>query len=309
MKKKIIIVILILLTVVSLIYILIPSALPVGAKLSVSTTSAGANRFLLNKNEWQKWWPGTITRDSLFSFNNNQFSITSQTFNGIGVNVVNPKAELNGALILIPIKSDSLLIEWKYVITSGNNPIQKIKAFFTAKALSKDLTQILLKIKTVLEDEMFVYGVKINHEKVVDTLLLSSKLAYQKYPDLKDVYTLIDQLQKKLSDQRIEPVNPPMLHIRKIDSAYYETQVAIPILKWPTTDASTQIKRMVLGNILTATVQGGPATIKHAFRQVQQYVYDHGMAQPAIPYESLITNRILETDTTKWMTKLYFPVF
>ena len=309
MKKKIIIGILILVAIASFISFLIPSALPVGAKLSVSTTAAGANRFLLNKNEWSKWWPGTIAGDSVFSYNNNQFTITSQTYNSIGINLINSKAELNGALILIPIESDSLLIEWKYVIASGNNPIQKIKAYFTAKALSKDLSQILQKIKTVLEDEMFVYGVKINHEKVVDTLLISSKLAYQKYPDIKDIYSLIDQLQKKLSEQQIEPINPPMLHIRKIDSAYYETQVAIPILKWPKTDATTQIKRMVLGNILTANVQGGPATIKYAFQQVQQYVYDHGMAQPAIPYESLITNRIAETDTTKWITKLYFPVF
>lgn len=309
MKKKITIVILILAAIVAFIYFLIPSTLPVGAKLSVSSTSAGANRFLLDKNQWKKWWPGMITGDSLFSYNNNQFTITSQTFNSIGVSVANPKAELNGALLIIPIETDSLLIEWKYVIATGNNPIQKIKAYYTAKALSKELNQILLKIKTVLEDEMFVYGVKINHEKVVDTLLLSSKLAYQKYPDLKDIYNLIDQLQSKLAKQKIEPVNPPMLHIRKIDSAYYETQVAIPILKWPQTDATTQIKRMVLGNILTANVQGGPATIKHAFQQVQQYVYDHGMAQPAIPYESLITNRIRETDTTKWMTKLYFPVF
>jgi hypothetical protein len=33
------------------------------------------------------------------------------------------------------------------------------------------------------------------------------------------------------------------------------------------------------------------------------------LSTPAIPYQSIITNRLTETDTTKWITKIYQPIF
>jgi hypothetical protein len=42
---------------------------------------------------------------------------------------------------------------------------------------------------------------------------------------------------------------------------------------------------------------------------MKNYVEDNKKTSPAIPYQSLITNRLTETDTTKWVTKLYYPVF
>lgn len=309
MKKKIFVGLLIIIGIVSFISVLIPSALPVGATVPVSSSSAASSRLLFDTKEWKKWWPGTISGDTLFTYNENHFTIQKLTLNNLEVQITNAKLDLKGALIIIPISNDSLVLDWKYIIPTGYNPIRKIRAYFEAKKLANDLSTILNKVKGLLEDNFFLYGVKIQKEKVVDTLLISSKLAYNKYPDMNDAYTLIGKLEKLLADQQIKGTNPPMLHIRKLDSAMYETQVAIPILQWPKTDANSQIKRMIMGNILTTVVNGGPSSVKKAYQNMQQYIYDHNMAQPAIPYESLITNRMQEKDTSKWVTKIYFPVY
>ena len=63
------------------------------------------------------------------------------------------------------------------------------------------------------------------------------------------------------------------------------------------------------GNILVAEVRGGVSTVKQAFRNLSNYVGDYGRQSPALPFESLVTDRLKETDTTKWVTKLYFPVY
>ncbi|MDB4999000.1 MAG: hypothetical protein JWR76_77, partial [Mucilaginibacter sp.] len=58
-----------------------------------------------------------------------------------------------------------------------------------------------------------------------------------------------------------------------------------------------------------ADVKGGKQTVANAFVQLKNYQKDHGLISPAMPFEILITNRLTEKDTAKWVTKLYWPIF
>jgi hypothetical protein len=62
------------------------------------------------------------------------------------------------------------------------------------------------------------------------------------------------------------------------------------------------------GNILVTDVNGGPSAIKYAFDRLEEYVSDTKRIPPAIPFESLITDRRKERDTSKWITRIYYPV-
>ena len=89
----------------------------------------------------------------------------------------------------------------------------------------------------------------------------------------------------------------------------YKIMVAIPINKIVPTTEKFLLKRMVPGKILVTEVKGGAYTADVALRQLTLYMEDNRLISPAIPFQSLITERIKEADTTKWMTKIYFPVF
>jgi hypothetical protein len=43
--------------------------------------------------------------------------------------------------------------------------------------------------------------------------------------------------------------------------------------------------------------------------QMKNYISDYQRTVMAIPFQSLVTDRRKEADTTKWLTKLYFPIF
>ncbi len=62
------------------------------------------------------------------------------------------------------------------------------------------------------------------------------------------------------------------------------------------------------GNILVTKVKGGTSIAAVAFEQIKKYADDYERHAPAIPFYSLITNRLKEPDTAKWVTKIYFPV-
>ena len=62
------------------------------------------------------------------------------------------------------------------------------------------------------------------------------------------------------------------------------------------------------GNILVTDVKGGPYNIAKAFEAVEKYTEDHNRMAPAIHFQSLVTDRRQERDTSKWITRIYWPV-
>ena len=42
--------------------------------------------------------------------------------------------------------------------------------------------------------------------------------------------------------------------------------------------------------------------------KANDYFLDSKRASPAIPYELMVTDRSAETDTAKWVTRLYYPI-
>jgi len=66
--------------------------------------------------------------------------------------------------------------------------------------------------------------------------------------------------------------------------------------------------RLVPGRYLITDVKGGPATVDRALGALKDYIRDHQRTVMAIPFQSLITNRMQEPDSSKWVTKIYYPV-
>ena len=100
------------------------------------------------------------------------------------------------------------------------------------------------------------------------------------------------------------------MNITKADSFRYQIMVAIPINKSLKSEGDIFIRRMLYnGNLLMTEVRGGRNTINNALVQLTNYVRDHQYTSPAIPYESPVTDRIAEPDTTRWVTRIYYPIF
>ena len=100
-----------------------------------------------------------------------------------------------------------------------------------------------------------------------------------------------------------------MLNVHREGAERYETMVAVPTESDVPTTEKFKIKKMVLGNILVSQVTGGEDRVKEGEKQLANYVEDYQKISPAIPFQSLVTERISEPDSTKWITRLYYPIF
>ena len=63
-----------------------------------------------------------------------------------------------------------------------------------------------------------------------------------------------------------------------------------------------------MGDILVAEITGGKNKIDSAMKQMDTYALDHQYNNIAIPFYSLVTDRMKVADSTKWVTKIYYPI-
>jgi hypothetical protein len=138
--------------------------------------------------------------------------------------------------------------------------------------------------------------------------MLSTRFVTTGFPATEDIYRKFDMLKKTIQKQHGKVTGYPMMHVNMLKADSFETQLAIPTDHILQNEGTTFYRKMVPGNFLSATVKGGEYTIRESMQQLDFYQKDHGKVQMARPFEQLITDRTLEPDTTKWITRIYLPV-
>lgn len=244
-----------------------------------------------------------------------------QQKNGDSTQVVLRPAMFEGMVLSVPIEGsmhNSMLqltamdtgttsATWHGIVKGGSAPWARWQTRQKAEKL-KNTVRLFLEDLKQWENEKTLYGLNIRREKVKDTTLMAMRFETASYPGTKDIYSRIEQLQQYIQQHGATATNHPMLHVRNRPQSF-EVMVALPAnLDLPQTSSIEQ-KRMVMGNILMAEIKGGDATVRNGMRQLEDYVTDHGLVSPAIPYVSLVTDRRLQPDSSQWISRLFYPIF
>ena len=154
-----------------------------------------------------------------------------------------------------------------------------------------------------------LYDLDIRREIVDDSTMISTFDSTIGYPSTEKIYSLIDKLRAYISSQQAQATDSPMLNIFSKDNRTFFTRVAFPTNKTLPSKGDIVFRKMLYGgNILTALVKGAPNKADSAIVAIENYLSDYELTSPAIPFYSLVTNRLAEKDSTKWTSKIYYPV-
>jgi hypothetical protein len=297
----------------SSVYVLIPGELGISKLISVNVPSPGVSRHLSDADNWAKWWPdsnNTFVEHNTYQLNNFTFRVENAWFNqGLGVLIRQRASSINSTINILPRNIDSVSLLWKCRIETSSSPFERIRRYQHAKEIKQTMSEIFDSLQIFLSKKENVYNLSIEGRQVVDTLLASTRTMLTKYPSTEDVYSLITPLRNYISNQGIKETNHPMLNVSRVDSNKFNMVVAIPTDKPINETGSFEIKRMIPGKILVAEVRGGNGSIEKAFTNFNNYVSDYQFTSAAIPFELLVTDRIKEPDSSKWITKLCYPVY
>jgi hypothetical protein len=308
MKKWIVLIIIVLAlgTAITGIYIFIPNKLPVTNVMVLQGTLNSISRVIADSSKWKPWWPDT-TQQTL-TYEGYSYHVAKRLYNAAEINIHRGPDSVKSYITLLPINKDSILLEWRFDLATGSTPWRKISSNTKAANLKANIQDVLARLKTYVEKTENIYGIPVTKTKVKDTLLIVTKSNFLYPPTIEESYKLINILKSHAMAEGVPQTGSPMLHLLPVNPGY-EMMVALPVGRAPKENKIVSIRRMVPGNILVTEVKGGPYTIQNAFRQLENYVWDHRYESPAKPFQSLVTRRDLETDTAKWITRIYYPVF
>jgi effector-binding domain-containing protein len=313
MKKWLLITLVILALLLTSVYVFFPKLLHISNIEKINCNINSVNRFVMVEDKWAKWWPGTVEHDSLssknvFIYNGYKYIITGNKYYAVAIQTHDNELAIDGTIFFLPMSSDSVQAEWRYSLETNSNPVNRIHLSWETKKVNNNMMDIMRSMKAFLEKQENVYGMRIDEIRVKDTILVTTKFSSDQYPSTSKIYGLISGIKNYISINKARETNFPMLHVWQ-DSGLFHTTVAIPVDRRIPENKTYSMKRMVPGKILVAEVTGGLYRTREALRQLGFFLSDNNLSSPAIPFESLITNRMEEPDTSKWVTKIYYPVF
>jgi hypothetical protein len=306
--KKIILFLVSIVAIIVLVSFFIPSAYQTSTTNSVNIAPDAAFRTFGNyKNP--KWWPGTVTNDTIFVYKENIFKVKSYQLNNAHFSTVYKGITILYTVSFVQQGSNQMQLLKVIEFELSTNPFKKLIQRIQLPTAEKYMNELFQHTATFFSDAKYVYGLQITKQKVKDSALISVKDIFDHYPTTTDIYKQVAEIKKYIQTQQGKEVNYPFLNIRKTDSIHFESMVAIATEKELPGTNRFNVKKMVLGNILFAVATGGLSAIKEGEKQMEYYVFDYRKSSPAIPFQSLITDRSAEPDTTKWQTGLHYPIF
>ena len=245
----------------------------------------------------------------IFFFTNGlEFQVSHAYSNGVAISILDNGESSESNVTVIPFKTDSVLLIWKYDLQESMQPIQRVQNYRRAKKIRNSMTDILNSFANFLQTEENIYGIRFQTTMSQDSTLVMTKGATTSFPSVNFIYGMIGELKEYIHKEGAMETNHPMIDVKKINDQQYETMVAIPVNKELPGKGLIIFSRFVPWKVLTAEVKGGVKTVEKALRQMDLYVNDHQLTRMAISFQSLVTNRAEQPDSTQWITRIYTPV-
>jgi hypothetical protein len=311
MKKILIGVLVLLLLFTASVYFFIPENITVSSNI-ISAGSVGSAQRATGSNYRKKWFPkeGKLISQTEYVLDDcsYRFGADNSFSNDITVKYKHINA---GSLLTIIGSGDSVIINWRFGKESGYNPVNRLRDHFALKHFKETNEKMLQGLKKFLMSRKNVYGFDVELRKQTDSTLISIKRSAGNYPTAEDIYINIEKLKRYAAANGASANNAPMLNIENDGTGKWMYMVALPINKALNDKGDIIAKRMFAGGriLVTENINGGFSTIDAALRELEKFRTDYGYMSPAIPFQSLVTDRTKEPDSSKWLTKLYYPVY
>ncbi|MES2062647.1 MAG: hypothetical protein V4456_12050 [Bacteroidota bacterium] len=294
------------------VYFIIPQKIQVTRVVEVDATDINVSKFLVNKRPWPKWWPGkhVAADSSSYSYKNISFTLQKNTNSEIHVLITQGDIELNSVITYATTGEGMCDVTWFAEMQSSLNPFERVAEYFKIKQIAKNIDAVLANFKKFIQADINVYGMTFTISKIQHPIVLATTLTTNDYPTAGIIYNKVAELKKQISAEHAAVVDSPIMNVHPAENGGYLVTVAVPINTIITPGKNAMINKLVKdANALETQVKGGKNTILNGSAQLKNYQKAHRLISPAMPFESLITNRLAEKDTAKWVTKIYCPIF
>jgi hypothetical protein len=300
MKKLLLTIVVLFILAVLAAWLLIPGTLTVTTAVKAPCNSQAAFRKMSADSIWRHWDDGG---------EGVRFMLTKKTMTGFEIQASRKGNTYPATMVLIPLKSDTTILNWQLTMQAGANPFLRIGNYRAALAIKKAMERTIRDMQTYLSSFENVYGFQLQESSTTDTIFISTKAISPVYPATSFIYSMIDTLTIFCKEQGCTITGYPMLNITSIDSGRYQVRTALPVNRLMQERGNISTGKMVKGKFIVTDVTGGQYAVDQRLQQIRNYFQDYNRTSMAIPFSYLITDRRQELDSAKWHTRVYAPVY
>ena len=307
MKKIFFTILVLLILAFSVIQFIIPEKIRITGSNNIELSPLSLQRGITNQNNWKHWFPANPDSGSA----SREITVTplQKNISSIKIKVQIKDASFTGSIGNLSGDEEEKLFYSLEADQESTGPVSRIDQYLKARKVKRHLETVLEKMESFLSDNKNIYGFPLRIGKVKDSTLISAKITTSGYPQTGEIYGLIHELHKYIAQQNGVIRDSAMLNVFPLQGNEHQVMVAFPLLRDIPSNEKFTIKKMILGNLLQTEVKGGPHTIQKGEQALQNFMNDYRRESPAIPFQSLITDRRKVTDTALWVTRLSHPVF
>lgn len=307
MKKYIIGIVLVFLS--YLIFVFFNPPKSTYTSVSINCTNTALERNIFNIKNWEKWWPGKKINDTTFIFNDVKYSISKLLLSGVLVDINAGGKTISGYLQIESINDTSCNLVWNPTSEIALTISEKLLKPFTKCILRDNIILLLDSLKNYFSDQKNLYGFKVNVSKVSNPYLISIKKNYLQYPSSSEIYETVEKLKAYIISSGAMITNSPMMNVHRSEVGNtFDVMIALPTNIPLNPSGDFLPKFMMKGSLLEAEVKGGATLVEKCLAQFSNYLIDYKLSAPAIPYQTLVTDRSQVLDSNLWITKIYQPV-
>lgn len=295
------------------IYFFMPARVPVSKVVGSKCSLAGANRFFTDTSKWVRWWPrkggNVVRRGRAYIYDGYVYTVTGLYYNRVELAIGHDGDSVYGGYMqLLQVSADSLMAGAGGVIYAGKDPVKRVLAYRQGSRLLENMKAVLDAFKAFTEAPKNIYGINIVHTMSTDSILMTLSGFSAAYPTTEYVYWLIDSVRRYVDREGARVHNPPHLNVAVMANGQYRTMVALSVNKPLAGSGGIVTKRFVPWKMIEGNAHGGAHTADHAIEQLYKFRDDYHLDIMSIPFELLITDRRLEPDTSKWVTRVSAPI-
>jgi hypothetical protein len=289
---------------------LLPQDREVRRTTDIPAPAAAVLRRLTQPDGIGSWWPGTAGPDSAWSLGSGLFR-----YREAYVGSVTLSARHGHLPTELSIGAAGSTTATTLTLTATTrlpaNPWARLRETLAYDAVVADLDTLLARLAHRFANPDELYRFHIEKQRVEDATLVSLKQDFDHRPTTEEAYALIARVRAHIARKGARETNHPMLNIYPREGGRGLTaQVAVPTDRELPAEGPFLLKHMLPGgNILMAEVRGGSARVDSCLQALEDYVRDRNILSPAIPFQRLVTDRMAEPDSSRWVTRVYYPVF
>jgi effector-binding domain-containing protein len=205
--------------------------------------------------------------------------------------------------------SDSgTLVCCDYEMKLGNNPVTRYMGLLIDRRLERDLQCGLDSLKKIVEDIYALSQLPFKESQIkpfyyvgIREKIKPSEIARRMNMNFKELMTYVEKNKLKMT-------NAPFSICYSFTKDEVDYEAGVPVENCKISTDKIKVKQLKISKVIIADYYGPYSGLGKEYEAIGKWIVDNKKKVSGAPLEMYITDPVTEKDTSKWLTKIYYPI-